>query len=407
MFLQQVWNAYLKSSLVVMIAVGLLLGVALAYVAPQFAISVGILGDLFIGALKGVAPILVFVLVMSAIAQHKKGTQINIRSVIALYAIATFCAAIVAVCASFMFPTSLTLLNSTIENTAPTSLTQVLKTLLMNMVDNPVNAIVKANYIGVLVWAVLLGICFRHASDSTKHVLADGAEALTKVVGIIIRLAPFGVFGVVAATIAQTGFHELLSYLRLILVLVGCMVFIALIVNPILVFACIRRNPYPLVLQCLVESGVTAFFTRSSAANIPVNMNLAKKLGLHEDTYSVSIPIGATINMGGAAVTITVLSLAATHTLGIHVDLGSAILLSLIASVGACGTSGVPGGSLLLTPLACGLFGIDNDIAMKVVAVGFVISVIQDSCETGLNSSTDVLFTAAADMGARRKQGLL
>ncbi|WP_038369433.1 serine/threonine transporter SstT [Brackiella oedipodis] len=403
MFIKRLWHWYTHASLVLLTVIGLLLGIVVASISPELAGSVGLLGNLFVGALKGVAPILVFILVISAIAQHRKGSQINIRAIIILYLLGTFFSAVVAVFASYIFPTALTLVDQNLDNTPPGSLTQVLKTLFMNMVDNPVHALVEANYIGILVWAVLLGLTFRHASDDTKNVLADAAQAIANVVTIIVRLAPFGVFGIVATTMAETGFYELYSYLRIILVLVGCMAFIALIVNPLLVFFCLRRNPYPLVFQCLFESGVTAFFARSSAANIPVNMNLAKKLGVNEDTYSVSIPIGANINMGGAAITITVLSLAATYTMGIDVDIGSAILLSLIATIGACGASGVPGGSLLLIPLACSLFGIDNGTAMKVVAVGFIIGVIQDSCETALNSSTDVLFTAAADLGARQK----
>ena len=302
-----------------------------------------------------------------------------------------------------MFPTQLVLSSSgQVDMTPPSGIVEVLKTLLMNLVANPVNAIANANYIGILAWALVFGFALRHASVNTRNMVADISDAVSMVVKWVIRFAPVGIFGLVSATIAETGFSALGSYAQLLVVLVGCMLFIALVVNPLIVFWKIRRNPYPLVLTCLRESGVTAFFTRSSAANIPVNMALCRKLGLHEDTYSVSIPLGATINMAGAAITITVLALAAAHTQGIQVDFGMALLLSLVATVSACGASGVAGGSLLLIPLACSLFGIDNDVAMQVVAVGFIIGVIQDSCETALNSSTDVLFTAAADM-ARNK----
>ena len=303
---------------------------------------------------------------------------------------------------SLVFPTQLILSSSQVDMTPPSGIVEVLKTLLMNLVANPVNAIANANYIGILAWALVFGFALRHASVNTRNMVADISDAVSMVVKWVIRFAPVGIFGLVSATIAETGFSALGSYAQLLVVLVGCMLFIALVVNPLIVFWKIRRNPYPLVLTCLRESGVTAFFTRSSAANIPVNMALCRKLGLHEDTYSVSIPLGATINMAGAAITITVLALAAAHTQGIQVDFGMALLLSLVATVSACGASGVAGGSLLLIPLACSLFGIDNDVAMQVVAVGFIIGVIQDSCETALNSSTDVLFTAAADM-ARNK----
>ena len=345
-------------------------------------------------------------LVASAIAQHKTGNQVYIKPILLLYLLGTFAAALVAVLASFMFPTNLTLVTAEISQTPPSGIVEVLKTLVLRLVDNPFNAIATANYIGILAWAVLLGIALRHAAEPAKVMLNELAEAITKIVRWVIRLAPIGVFGIVASTIATTGFGELLAYAKLLAVLVGAMLFVALVVNPLIVFAKIRRNPYPLVFTCLAESGLTAFFTRSSAANIPVNMALAKKLGLHEDTYSVSIPLGATINMAGAAITITVLTLAAVHTLGIEVDIATALLLSLLAAIGACGASGVPGGSLLLIPMACSLFGISNDLATQVVAVGFIIGVVQDSCETALNSSTDVLFTAAADLGERRNSGV-
>ena len=397
-----------RVSLVKQIVIGLVLGIALAWLSPQAGMAVGLLGNLFVGALKAVAPVLVFVLVMSAIAQHQKGNEAYVKPIIVLYIIGTFLAALSAVIASFMFPTNIILVpTGGIDVTPPSGIVEVLKTLLMNLVANPVNAIANANYIGILAWALVLGAALRHASEGTRTLIADMADAVSTVVKWVIRFAPIGIFGLVASTIAETGFGALVSYAKLITVLVGCMLFIALVVNPIIVWWKIRSNPYPLVFTCLRESGVTAFFTRSSAANIPVNMALAKKLNLHEDTYSISIPLGATINMAGAAITITVLALAAAHTEGITVDFWTAILLSLVATVSACGASGVAGGSLLLIPLACSLFGISNDVAMQVVAVGFIIGVVQDSCETALNSSTDVLFTAAADIGRQRSNGSL
>ena len=397
-----------RVSLVKQIVIGLVLGIALAWLSPQAGMAVGLLGNLFVGALKAVAPVLVFVLVMSAIAQHQKGNEAYVKPIIVLYIIGTFLAALSAVIASFMFPTNIILVpTGGIDVTPPSGIVEVLKTLLMNLVANPVNAIANANYIGILAWALVLGAALRHASEGTRTLIADMADAVSTVVKWVIRFAPLGIFGLVASTIAETGFGALVSYAKLITVLVGCMLFIALVVNPIIVWWKIRSNPYPLVFTCLRESGVTAFFTRSSAANIPVNMALAKTLNLHEDTYSISIPLGATINMAGAAITITVLALAAAHTEGITVDFWTAILLSLVATVSACGASGVAGGSLLLIPLACSLFGISNDVAMQVVAVGFIIGVVQDSCETALNSSTDVLFTAAADIGRQRSNGSL
>ena len=397
-----------RVSLVKQIVIGLVLGIALAWLSPQAGMAVGLLGNLFVGALKAVAPVLVFVLVMSAIAQHQKGNEAYVKPIIVLYIIGTFLAALSAVIASFMFPTNIILVpTGGIDVTPPSGIVEVLKTLLMNLVANPVNAIANANYIGILAWALVLGAALRHASEGTRTLIADMADAVSTVVKWVIRFAPLGIFGLVASTIAETGFGALVSYAKLITVLVGCMLFIALVVNPIIVWWKIRSNPYPLVFTCLRESGVTAFFTRSSAANIPVNMALAKKLNLHEDTYSISIPLGATINMAGAAITITVLALAAAHTEGITVDFWTAILLSLVATISACGASGVAGGSLLLIHLACSLFGISNDVAMQVVAVGFIIGVVQDSCETALNSSTDVLFTAAADIGRQRSNGSL
>ncbi|MDI7385427.1 serine/threonine transporter SstT [Cronobacter dublinensis] len=385
-----------QGSLVKQILVGLVLGILLAWVSKPAAIAVGLLGTLFVGALKAVAPVLVLMLVMASIANHKHGQKTNIRPILWLYLLGTFSAALTAVLFSFLFPSTLHLATGATEITPPGGIVDVLRDLLLSMVANPVDALLKGNYIGILVWAVGLGFALRHGNETTKNLVNDMSDAVTFMVKMVIRFAPIGIFGLVASTLATTGFDTLWGYAQLLVVLVGCMLLVALVINPLIVFAKIRRNPYPLVFACLRESGVTAFFTRSSAANIPVNMALCDKLNLDRDTYSVSIPLGATINMAGAAITITVLTLAAVHTLGIAVDVPTALLLSVVASLCACGASGVAGGSLLLIPLACNMFGIPNDVAMQVVAVGFIIGVLQDSCETALNSSTDVLFTAAA-----------
>ncbi|HHH0286629.1 TPA: serine/threonine transporter SstT [Yersinia enterocolitica] len=386
----------IRGSLVKQILVGLIAGIILALVSTQAALAVGLLGTLFVGALKAVAPVLVLMLVMASIANHKQGQKTSIRPILFLYLLGTFSAALIAVVVSFIFPSTLILATHTADITPPSGITEVLKGLLKSIIANPIHALLNANYIGILAWAVGLGIALRHAADTTKALINDMSDAVTKVVRVVIRFAPLGIFGLVASTMAETGFGVLLGYAHLLVVLIGCMLVVALIVNPLIVYWKIRSNPYPLVFACLRESGVTAFFTRSSAANIPVNMEMCKKMNLHEDTYSVSIPLGATINMAGAAITITVLTLAAVHTLGIPVALPTALLLSVVAAICACGASGVAGGSLLLIPLACGMFGIPNEIAMQVVAVGFIIGVLQDSAETALNSSTDVIFTAAA-----------
>ncbi|WNC73715.1 serine/threonine transporter SstT [Thalassotalea psychrophila] len=385
-----------KVSLVNQIIVAIILGCILAVLAPDTAKSFSLLGSLFVNGLKAVAPILVFVLVVSSIANQKMDSDAELKPIIGLYLVGTLSAAFVAVTMSFLFPTSLTLDLAGAVATPPQGLNEVLTTLAFKIVDNPINAIATGNFIGILAWGLGLGFALKRVNDSTKLMVHDIAEGVSAIVRVVIRLAPLGIFGLVANTIATTGFTALAEYSQLLLVLIGSMLIMALVVNPIIVFAVTRKNPYPLVFTCLRGSGITAFFTRSSAANIPVNMRLCKQLDLHEDTYSVSIPLGATINMAGAAITITVLSLAAAHTLGIEIDLASALLLSVVASVSACGASGVAGGSLLLIPLACGLFGINNDVAMQVVAIGFIIGVIQDSAETALNSSTDVVFTAAA-----------
>lgn len=392
-----------RTSLVTQIIIGLVAGIALALVAPSLALDLAFLGKVFVSALKAVAPILVFVLVIASIANHQQGQQIHIRPILWLYLLSTFGAAVVAVVASMAFPLTLILNPHEATLSAPGGITEVLQGLLLSAVDNPVSALVNANFIGILTWAIGLGIVLRKAGKATRGVIDDLSKGITQLVRVVIRFAPLGIFGLVSSTLAEAGLDALLGYLHLLGVLIGCMLFVALVMNPLIVFWKIRRNPYPLTLLCLRESGITAFFTRSSAANIPVNLALSERLGLHEDTYSVSIPLGATINMAGAAITITVLTLAAVHTLGIAIDLPTAVLLSVVAAVCACGASGVAGGSLLLIPLACSLFGIPSEIAMQVVAVGFIIGVLQDSAETALNSSTDVLFTAAACEAMERR----
>lgn len=386
-----------RPSLVTQIVLGLVAGVVFALVFPAAAAGAGLLGTVFISALKAVAPVLVLVLVAASIASHRQGQDTRMRPILALYLVGTVVAALVGVAASFLFPTVLRLdVPADVALSAPGGIGEVLRTLALQVFDNPFNALVNANYIGLLAWGIATGLALRQAGDATRQVLSDFADAITRVVRMVIRLAPLGVFGIVASILAESGLAALLDYAHLLAVLLGAMLFVALVANPLIVFAMARRNPYPLVLRCLRESGITAFFVRSSAANIPVNMELCRKLGLHRDTYSVAVPLGATVNMAGAAITISVLSLAAVHTLGIPVDLPTALLLSVVAAIGACGASGVPGGSLLLIPLACGLFGISDDIAMQVVAIGFIVGVVQDSAETALNSSTDVVFIATA-----------
>jgi len=385
----------LSGSLVLQIGIGIVAGVVLSLVSADAAGSAMLLGNLFVSALKAVAPVLVLVLVASAIANRRVSHTSQMRPIVAMYLVGTIAAALLAVVMSTFFPTTLALQTAGIEASPPQGIMEVLGGLLFKLVDNPVNAILSGNFIGILVWGVLLGIFLHHAAETTRQMLADIADAVTHIVRIVIRLAPIGIFGLVAGNLAESGLSALGGYARILSVLLSSMLIMALVINPLIVWVRTRTNPYPIVLTALRESGVTAFFTRSSAANIPVNLALCERLDLEKDTYSVSIPLGATINMGGAAITITVLTLAATHTLGIVVDLPTALLLSVIAALSACGASGVAGGSLLLIPLSCGLFGISNDIAMQVVAVGFVISVLQDSAETALNSSTDVVFTAA------------
>lgn len=395
------WNQF---SLVKRILVGMIAGIVLALAAPH-ATGITILGSLFVNALKAVAPILVFLLVMAAVSKHKKGHQTNMKSILVLYGTSTFLAGAIGVLVSFIFPVSLSLVTGAKDLTPPQGIVEVLKTLLFQIVDNPVNALMKANYIGILTWAVVIGVALRNASDNTKSMLENFSDAVSQIVRWVISFAPLGIMGLVFDSITANGLSSLLDYGKLLLVLIGSMLFMALVINPLIVYLNIRRNPYPLVLSCLKDSGITAFFTRSSAANIPVNMRLCEKLGLDPDTYSVSIPLGATINMAGASVTISVLSLAAVHTLGIEVDFATAVILSVLSAISAAGASGVAGGSLLLIPLACSLFGIPNDISIQVVGVGFIIGVLQDSCETALNSSSDVLFTATAEFAKKRKEG--
>ena len=396
------WNSI---SLIIRILVGMIIGAILGVAVPQ-ATGIAILGDLFVGALKAIAPVLVMVLVMSSLANTKEGHNGNMTTVIVLYILSTIIGAMVAVFASFLFPLSITLTGVTgATEAAPEGLVEVLKNLLMNVVSNPIDSVSKANYLGVLAWAAILGVALKKSSDSTKQVLADLSDAVSKAVRWIISLAPFGILGLVFNSVSTSGLDIFKQYGQLILLLVGCMLFQEFVTNGIIVGFCLRKNPYPLISRCARESGLTAFFTRSSAANIPVNMQLCEKLGLDKDNYSVSIPLGSTINMDGAAITITVMTMAAVHTMGISVSIPTAIVLSIIAAVSACGASGVAGGSLLLIPVACSLFGISNDIAMQVVGVGFIIGVIQDSCETALNSSSDVLLTATAEFMQWRKQG--
>ena len=389
-----VWN---RTSLIKRIIIGVILGFILGMTLPKVS-AIGILGDLFVGGLKAVAPLLVFVLVASALSQNEKGQKTNMLTIIGLYLVGTLAAALVAVVVNYFFPITLSLNTATQPKlSSPEGVGQVFHSLLLQMVDNPINALGTANYIGVLTWAVIFGLAFRNSNKETKELLQTIADVTSQVVRWIINLAPFGILGLVFKTISDNGVKILANYGFLILALVGTMLFVALVINPFIAFLFMRKNPYPLVFRCLKDSGLTAFFTRSSAANIPVNMKLCEELGLNKDTYKVSIPLGATINMGGAAITINVLTLAAVNTLGIHVDFPTAFLLSVLSAVSACGASGVTGGSLLLVPVACSLFGISNDLAMQVVGVGFIVGVVQDPCETALNSSTDVLFTAVAE----------
>ena len=397
-----------KVPLIEQIAIGLVIGIMLAVFVPSAVPFVSIFGDLFVSALKGVAPVLVFILVMNAMTQRKSDGDTNMKPIVTLYVLGTFAASLVGVTLSFLFPVTLQLSIGNSEINPPSGIAQVLHTLIMNVVDNPVNALLRANYIGILAWAVIIGLAMHSvAKEESKKVFDDLSKGITIVVSWVIRFAPLGIMGLVTQSISASGLSALLSYLKLLGVLIASYALVALVMNPIIVFAKIHRNPYPLVFATIRESGIYAFFTRSSAANIPVNLSLCKRLGLNPDTYTISIPLGATINMAGASITISVLALAAANTLGIQVDLLTALLLCLISTVGACGASGVAGGSLLLIPVACASFGISNDLAMQVVGVGFIISVLEDACETALNSSSDVLFTATAEFAERAKRGEL
>ncbi|MBQ3269228.1 MAG: serine/threonine transporter SstT [Clostridia bacterium] len=397
------WNSL---SLIVRILIGLVVGAILGFTLPGLT-WIGVFGELFVGALKAIAPILVFVLVASSLANSKGGNMSKFRTVIVLYLLSTLCAAVVSVFSSFLFPITIPLagLDAVDAAAAPQGMSEVVMNLLKSIIANPVDALAKANYIGILFWAVVFGIALKLASGSTKSMMQDLADGVSKVVRWVIACAPIGIMGLVFSAISTSGMEIFVTYGRLVALLVGTMLFTALVINPLIVGLLLRHNPYPLVFRCLRASGITAFFTRSSAANIPVNMELCKSLGLDEDLYSVSIPLGSTINMDGAAVTITIFSLVAAFTTGVSVTLPMAIFLSIVATFSACGTSGVAGGSLMLVPLGCSLFGISNDIAMQLVGVGFIISVIQDSLETALNSSGDVLFTATAEFIDWKKHG--
>ena len=397
-----------KIPLIHQIAVGLIIGILIAVFLPGAVPVVGIFGDLFVRALKGVAPLLVFILVMNAMVQRKEGGDTQMKPIITLYVIGTFAASIVGVVLSFLFPQTLMLQLGNAKVNPPSGIAEVVHNLVLNIVDNPLNAILNANYIGILAWAVIIGLALhKAASPETKHVLEDLSAGITKVVTWVIHFAPLGIMGLVTQSISASGLSALISYFSLLGVLLGSYFLVALVMNPIIVYLNVRKNPYPLVWATIRESGIYAFFTRSSAANIPVNLTLCKRLGLNPDTYTISIPLGATINMAGASITISVLSLAAAHTLGVAVDLPTALLLCIVSTVGACGASGVAGGSLLLIPVACASFGISNDIAMQVEGVGFIISIIEDACETALNSSSDVLFTATAEYARRARMGTL
>ena len=391
-------SAYTRHSLVLRIMIGIALGTVIAVATPSLAESIGFLGALFVAALKAVAPILIFVLVLSSLANQQTSKKTNMGDIVVLYVLGTLSAATIAVALSFVFPAQINLVAGDLSHAAPQGITEVLSSLLFRVVDNPISALINGNYVGILAWSIGLGLLMRKAQDASKAFLSDLSDGVTGIVQWVIQLAPLGIMGLVASTIATSGFAVLGDYAHLLTLLVGSMLLMALLINPLIVWYKIRSNPFPIVFSALKESGITAFFTRSSAANIPVNMQLCEKMNLNEDTYSVSIPLGATINMAGAAITISVMTLAAVHTLNIHVDLATALLLCIIASVGACGSSGVAGGSLLLIPLACSLFNIPNEVAMQVVGVGFIIGVVQDSAETALNSSTDVVFTAAVCM---------
>jgi len=404
MKITNIWKKWSELSLVIRILCGLVIGAILGFAVPQWT-GISILGSVFVGALKGIAPVLVFFLVMSAISKGGSSHSGVIKTVVILYMFSTLIASFLAVFASMIFKVEMILPEAVTDMSAPQGVSEVLKTLLMNIVTNPVSAIANANYIGVLSWAVIIGLALRGAGDSIKSALTDISEAISLVVTWIINLAPFGILGLVFDSVSESGMDIFTSYGKLLALLVGCMLFIFFVTNPILCYWCIRKNPFPLIFKCLKRSAVTAFFTRSSAANIPVNMSVCEEMGLDKNTYSVTIPLGATINMDGAAITITVMTMATAATLGISVDIPTALILSVLATVSACGASGVAGGSLLLIPLACSLFGIPDSISYQVVAIGFIIGVIQDSVETALNSSSDLLLSISAELRKWRLDG--
>ena len=402
---KKIFTQWCNMSLVLRIFIGLILGTCLGLFLPEWS-WIGIMGIVFVSALKAIAPILVAVLVAASIAKAGNGLGSRFQVVISRYMLSTFIAALCAVVGSFLFPVTLQL-SEVAEQAAPGALSDVFSNLLTNMVTNPMMSVSQANYIGILFWAILMGVAMKlKASQQTISVVQDISDAITQTVRWVIEFAPFGIMGLVFTSVSEGGLNVFGTYGHLLLLLVGCMLVNTFVFNPLISFLMLRRNPYPLLFTCLKESGLQAFFTRSSAANIPINMNLCKKLGLDEDFYSVSIPLGATINMDGAAVTITVMTLAVAHTMGVEVSFGSALFLSVIATLGACGTSGVAGGSLLLVPMACSFFNISNDVAMQAVAIGFIIGVIQDSVETALNSSGDVFFTATAEYYDRMNRGV-
>ena len=403
--LTSLWRAYTGTHLITRIFCGILLGAALAILFPGIN-GISILGNLFVGALKSVAPILVAVLVTASVAQASGGLGKRFGTVIGLYISSTLIASLVAVLASRLFPVTLTLTGVDAGGEmAPAALSEVIGNLLLGLISNPISAVSNAAYLSVLFWSIVMGLALKNTrSQQAIQVIRQLADAVSLVVQWVIQFAPIGIMGLVYASVSESGLEIFATYGRLILLLVGCMLTVMLLINPLITFCLLRTNPYPLLWQCLRGSAVSAFFTRSSAANIPVNMSLCKRMGVDEDFYSVSIPLGSTINMDGAAITITVMSLAACHSAGIQVSLSSALVLCILATLGACGTSGVAGGSLLLIPMACAPFGLPGDVAMQVVAIGFIIGVIQDSMETALNSSSDVLFTATADFYNRRKQ---
>ena len=405
MDIKKIVEKYNKTNLVLRIFIGIIIGVTLAILVPKME-WISVLGDLFVGALKAIAPMLVLILVMSSLAQGVKSAGGKFRTVISLYMFSTFLAAITAVIASFLFPQTLTL-NTEVQEigAVPQGLSEILHNLLVKIVINPISSLSESNYLGILFWAIITGLALKDiVSDSTKNMLKDFSSSVSQIVAWIINLAPFGIMGLVYHSVSTNGVEIFHQYGKLILLLAVCMFIVALITNPIIIATLTKRNPYPLIFTCLKESGVTAFFTRSSAANIPVNMKLCEKLNLDRDMYSVSIPLGATINMSGGAVTITIMALAAAHTLGIEVSFTTAVILSVLATFAACGASGIAGGSLLLIPSACSLFGVSNDIAIQVVGIGFIISVLQDSLETALNSSSDVVFTATAEYRKQYKE---